>query len=231
MAKSDSLINLRGTFDELTFVKSKAYGDHVRAKRGTRKKAELNGVLKREVKRLISANVPAKILKDAIDPHCGTLKAGRLWQRLLSLFRKQLKDNGVSDFTRIERFEINDEFRFERFLHVEPTIKFLKKESILQVDVSYDGRPRFGRARYIDGYRFTVIGIYPDMKKKTAQTVAVESGILPLSEVASPLSFQLDVPEKTKSYVVAIKIEGSAKGVIRSNHITSGMCIVGSGAL
>ena len=42
MAKIDSLITLRGTYGEITFVKSTVYGNHIRAARGTRKKATLN---------------------------------------------------------------------------------------------------------------------------------------------------------------------------------------------
>ena len=46
MAKANSLITLRGTHDGITFVKSPTYGDHVRAARGTHKKAKVNAAFK-----------------------------------------------------------------------------------------------------------------------------------------------------------------------------------------
>ena len=46
MAKVISLINLKGTVGDYTFVKNARYGDHIRAKRGTHKKAELNDAFK-----------------------------------------------------------------------------------------------------------------------------------------------------------------------------------------
>ena len=67
MAKSKSLLNLQGTIAGLTFVKSGAYGDHVRAERGTYKPATINASLKKEGKMIVMANLPAKIIKDAID--------------------------------------------------------------------------------------------------------------------------------------------------------------------
>jgi hypothetical protein len=66
MAKSKSILDLQGTFRGMTFVHSRAYGDHLRAARGTHKKAKINNVLKKEGELLVKANKPAKILHDAI---------------------------------------------------------------------------------------------------------------------------------------------------------------------
>src|SRR5687768_15508342 len=107
MAKFDSILGLRGTFQQITFVKSKAYGYHVRAARGTHKKAEVNQALKDSAERLASGNVPAKILRDAFAIYYPDLKGSLLWRRLLRLFRKQLKATGSIDFTKITAFEIH----------------------------------------------------------------------------------------------------------------------------
>lgn len=161
MAKSDSIIKLQGTIGGLTFVRSRTYGDHVRAKRGTYKSANVNEALKHESKTLLRANVPAKIFKDAIDPYRGELTGGMLWQRLVSMFRKELKEHGACDFAKMERFEIHADYPFKRFLHVEPTIKFEKKKSILKVDLRYDSHPRFVKAKSVSGYRLTVLAYFP----------------------------------------------------------------------
>ena len=57
MAKVISSGDLRGTFGDFTFVKSRRYGDHIRAKRGTYKKAKLNESFKAQNKKLPGANL------------------------------------------------------------------------------------------------------------------------------------------------------------------------------
>lgn len=231
MAKSDSIIKLQGTIAGLTFVRSRTYGDHVRAKRGTYKSARVNEALQQESKTLLRANVPAKIFKDAIDPYRGELTGGMLWQRLVSMFRKQLKENGACDFAKMERFEIHADYPFERFLYVQPAIKFEKKKSMLRVDLKYDSHPRFAKAKSVSGYRLTVIGIFPDLKKKNARTVAVTSKVIALTGAIAPLETRLDVPSRAKVFVVCVKIEGCINGVVNDSRSTMGLCVVGSGMI
>jgi hypothetical protein len=151
MAKSDSVINLRGTFGGITFVKSPTYGDHIRAARGTHKKAQVNDAFKKASARLLSANIPAKIIKDAIDPYRSDLMGGLLWQRLVSMFRKQLMNHGAFDFSNIEPFEIHADYPLERFLTLQPSITFDRKKYVLQVDIRYDRHPKFPRAHLLMG--------------------------------------------------------------------------------
>jgi hypothetical protein len=231
MAKSDSVINLRGTFRGITFVKSATYGDHIRAARGSHKKAEVNEAFKKESKRLQSANVPAKIIKDAIDPYRSDFTGGLLWQRLVSIFRKQLRDHGSIDFGKIKPFEIHDDYRFERFLILQSIIKFNSKKSVVHVDIRYDHHPTFKRSSSIDGYRLSVIGIFPDLMKKVATTAAVESEIMRLTGAVTPLSVELDVPVNAESFIVCVKIDGCSKGVVSNTRTTKGLRVVGAGAL
>ncbi len=49
-------------------VKSNAYGDHYRRKRGTVKPAGLNEALKLSNELMANADVYAKAIKDALDP-------------------------------------------------------------------------------------------------------------------------------------------------------------------
>ncbi len=229
MAKSNSIIKLQGTIAGLTFVRSRTYGDHVRAKRGTYKSVEVNEALKQESKTLLSANVPAKIFKDAIDPYRGFM-GGLLWQRLVSMFRKQIKDFGSIDFGKIDRFEVHHDYPFERLLHIQPSINLEKKKSLLHVQVAFSNHPKF-KARSIDGYTFTVIGIFPDLKNKTAKTLSVVSNIMRLDGDITPLDLKLDVPTKAKNFIVCIKVEGCIKGVVSDTRSTNGLCVIGSGVV
>ncbi len=230
MAKSDSIIKLQGTIAGITFVRSPTYGDHVRAKRGTYKKAKVNDALKQESKTLVSANIPAKIFKDAIDPYRSNITGGTLWRRLVSMFGKQLKNTGAFDFGKIGRFEIDADQPFDRFLVIQPTIKVAKEKPLLHVHVEYDQHPRFS-VNSINGYRFTVIGMFPDLKKKAAKTIAAESNVISLSGIIKPLDGQLEIPAKAKSFIVCIRIEGCIGNSVSLTRTTSGLCVFGSGEI
>lgn len=231
MAKSKSVINLQGTFGGITFVKSPTYGDHVRAARGTHKKADVNEAFKKESKKLQRANIPAKIFNDAIEPYRDNLKGGFLWPHLVSMFWKQLRDHGAFDFSNIEPFEIHTEYPFERFLSVQSKIRFDQKKSVLHVNISYDRHPRFNKSSFIDGYRLSVIGIFPDLKKETAKSEVVNSPISRLTGEVTPLHMQLVVPPKAKSFIVCLKIEGCMKEVVNDTAATTGLRVIRAGAI
>lgn len=231
MAKSDSLIKLQGTLAGLTFVKSLAYGEHVRAKRGTYKKAEVNASFKRESKRLQRTNVPAKIFKDAITPHLSHLANGELWPRLLSVIHKQLKTQGTFDFSYFAPFEINADYTFERFLQEEPKIRFEKRKRTLHIGINYKKHPVFKRAAYVDGYRLTAIAIFPNLKKKSAETVVAESEVIRLKGAVPSLSLQLKVPLTAIRWVVCIRIEGYSGDEVCNTPVTKGMRIAEAGVI
>lgn len=231
MARSNSAANFRGTIGGFTFVKSRVYGDHVRARRGTYKSAEVNEAFKKESALLLSANVPAKILKDAIEPYRRNLSGGMLWQRLVSMFREQLKTKGAFDFASIKAFEISEEYPFDRFLQVASAIKADKKKNKLRINIDYPAHPTFMEAKKVDGYQLTVIGIFPDLKKKTARTTAVESEVIGLTSVIAPMEAQLDVPKNAKSYIVCIRIEGYFGRVGCDMRTAMGLRVVGAGSL
>ena len=110
MAKADSLITFRGTHGGITFVKSKTYGDHIRAPRGTYKKAEVNAAFKKQSKKLVKANVPAQILRNALNPYRSDFRYGFLWQDLVSMTNDALGKDGTCDFAKLKPFEIHSHF-------------------------------------------------------------------------------------------------------------------------
>ena len=69
MAKSKRKISLADVPPGMILVRSRAYGDHVRAKRGTHKKAKLNPALKKGSIFISEANAAAKLFRDAIEPY------------------------------------------------------------------------------------------------------------------------------------------------------------------
>jgi hypothetical protein len=231
MAKSQSIIKLQGTLGELTYVQSRAYGDHVRAKRGTYKPAKVNASLKKEGKMVLMANVPAKIFKDAIDPYRGGISGGTLWPRLVSLFRKQLKTDGKFDFSKVKRFEIEEPHPLARFINAQCTARLNKKTSKLALEIVYDRHPKFTSVKDIDGYMLTVIGIFPDLKKKTAQTFAQASKVFKLTGSLTSLLVKLNVPPKVKDYMVCLKLEGCINGIPANMRTATALGVIDAGRI
>ena len=228
MAKSDSILDLKGTFRQVTFVKSRTYGKHIRAARGTYKKAEVNASFKESSEKLIDANVPAKIVNDVISQHRGSLQGGQFWQALVSVFKRQLQKAGSIDFAKVSVLEIHKRYKFDRFLKVETTISIDATSHSLVVRLIYFNHPEFPQSP-IDGYRLSAIGIFPDLQQNKAQSAAEYSSVIALQSPVSPVEFRIPIPEGASDSIVCLKIEGCSDGQVEDIATTQGMKIVGAG--
>jgi hypothetical protein len=230
MAKSDSILDLNGTYQQITFVKSRTYGKHIRARRGTHKKAEVNASLKESSGKLIGANVAAKIVNDAISEHRAGLKGGQFWQALVSVFKRQLEKNGSIDFAKVPTLEIHKRYKLERFITVDTKISVGPITHSLVVGISYPVHPDFSQS-CISGYRLGAIGIFTNVKENKASSAAAYSSIISPDAPVSPLEFRIPVPEGSSDYIVCVKIQGCDKHCVVDVATTQGMKIVRAGKI
>jgi|SRR5688500_7380349 len=231
MGKVISLINLQGTVGDYTFVKSRRYGDHIRAKRGTHKKAKLNKSFKEQIKKIPGANLHAKIFKDAINPYRRKWEDGTMWNRLISMFMKQFDVHGAFDFSKLEPFEIHDHYTLEKLINMESEIGPDKKRSRLHVNLSYVMHPVFRKKSLRDGYQLGVIGVFPDLKKKSAKVVSEYSNVISLSGKVEPFNIELPIPQGAKTFLVCVSIHGCSKGKPDGPMTTKGMRMIQAGEL
>jgi hypothetical protein len=119
MAKPDSLIKFSGTMQGITRVRSRAYGDHFRKARTA---YHLGEKMKQSAALIQEANAYAKAFKDAIDPYRRDFRYGMLWQRLVSLFKKQLQAGGSVDFSILEGEDLNKIHPFSRLFRARTTV-------------------------------------------------------------------------------------------------------------
>jgi hypothetical protein len=114
MAKVRSIIKISGTLSDITFVDSKAYGAHARAKRGTYTPISLSeGMLKSaEVQKQV--NLMAKVIFDAVNGFVPGFKDGKFWARLLSVFRKQQKAGKIYSYKDFDLMEMRLEYPTSR---------------------------------------------------------------------------------------------------------------------
>lgn len=231
MAKQTSTIKLQGTVGDRTYVSSHAYGDHVRAKRGTYKPAPINETLQQESQRMQMANVPAKLFKDAIEPYRGEMKDGSMWQRLVSAFRKQLKADGKFDFSKLVPFELDEKHTLQQKMSVNAFVTADEKKSRLKIEITYSAHPTFRRAKDVNGYMLSVISVFTDLKTKTASTQAKEVPIRKFKDAVTPLVMQIDIPSKAKEFIICLKIVGCKDDVVNKLRATVGFCVVAGGEI
>jgi hypothetical protein len=227
MAKVISSIELKGTHGNTTYVRSKQYGNHVRAKRGTYKKAVLNDAFKKQAKAIGKISAVAKIIKGALDPYRQDLRDSKLWPRLIAAMHK-LGKSGTFDLSKMEPLEVNDNYRVDRFFTLTTTTAVDKAHALLRVTFAVDGRPIF-KEKAVDAYRMGVIAIYPNQKKKSAETRDVYSDAMKFIAKPAPVVLEVPVPRGAKDYIVCVKVEGCQKGKVYFSYESKGMRIVDAG--
>jgi hypothetical protein len=219
MANLDSLFKYDGTFRGVTVVNSRAYGDHIRK---ARTKFTLNKEMKESAAVLGQANVYAKAVKDAIDPYRRDFRDGMLWQRLVSLFKKQLAEKGSADFSALKGHELNKAHPLGRLFSTQTTAS--QSEHMLNIHVTsrYSKDPTGGKA---DGYQQTLIVLFVD----DALKVQTFSESVYLSMKVDPGEQQLNcvIPEGTKTAIVILKCNFSSNNKTLDMQKGMGMRVEG----
>lgn len=222
--KKKSIIGLRGTLNGETHVQSKRYGEHVRAPRGTYKKAKMNKKCVAVRKQVHKSNRPAQQIHGTLRPYSVNFKDGGFWARLVSVFHEYYNTHRKFDFKVIENMEVHEDYRLEQYLNLRVSVS--GEASRLQVTLTYGCHPVFERAHYINGYCFTVIAIYPDLRKKAALVESMLSPVISMKGEETEQSFALPLPKTAKEFVVCVKLEGTEDGRVVPGYPTKGMRIV-----
>lgn len=225
--KPDSLIDLLRSIDGKTIVRSWAYGYHLRAKRGTYKKAALNTVCKKQTEKLVRANDLARIIKIAIDPYRSRFRARRLWPRLLSHILEHENVETSFDFSKFQPFDLCTTYPLDRIVKLTTQAVADTTRSVLGVRLSIQQSARFQDER-IDGFQFRVIAIFPDPKGKSARTEAVRSEVIGLNG-KPPVELEVPVPEGAETFLICVRVDGCVNGKIDGALSTTGMKITAAG--
>jgi hypothetical protein len=233
MAKSKSAKKKRRYPPVMITVKSKTYGTHERAARGSWKKAKLNDAMKGHSERMIGSNAPAKLILDALAPFRTNFKGGQLWQKLLKHFAlqaKQFKDYSVLG---IAHWDLNLHEPTSRIMAPTVKIEADKNSSILNVTVSYFFGDRFKQRKgNITHFRITIILMFPDFTNNEITTIPV---VLPdkLLSDEIPYSFIVQIPPGATSYLPCFKAEACVNGELTKNsrHVDKVMCLEEAGVL
>jgi hypothetical protein len=224
MAKQKSLIHFQGTFYGVTNVKSSAYGEHIRAVRGTHKPAIINEALKKSAGDMVMSNLPAKIIKDALTPLRENFGGGLLWQRLVSLFKAQYKRKSTFDFTELKGWEVLPKHPMSKLITFSKVFAKRTDETIT-LHIHYEDSPAF-KFDDVDGYRFSALAIFPMLEKKTSFSELKQLPVLPISSSSQAHFFSFAIPDGASVAVIALKLEGCSKGKPDGSYSSQGLMIV-----
>ncbi len=220
---------LKKPTDKIT-VNSRAYGRHERAPRGSRSEAVLNPAMKAHGLRLLSSNIPAKLIKDALIPFRINFKGGMIWQRLLKHFAAQAKKGEQYSVAGIENWEIRPDYPTGRILAAGVKIKSAEQISNLEVSLKYVFSKRVLERNTDTAFRITLIFFFPDFANNT---IIVTPHVLPDKPVTDVelTRFIIELPADANSYLLCLKAEGCVNGVVSQNsgNVNKAMSFVGSG--
>ncbi|HEY8893350.1 MAG TPA: hypothetical protein VIM79_01000 [Niastella sp.] len=231
MAKSsDNIIthSLSGTLDNLTFVNSKAYGPHLRRKRGSKKKAVLNKAMKESRNRLLQVNQMASLIFRSIS---NEHKDGKLWPRLLSKLRLQLREYNFNDVSCLFRMECHTKRTLEKMLlHLLDVKigKIVNRRMNIPLDLPYT--PLYDK-KYLKEFQISMHVLYPDFERVKLKKEVVYSDVLHKANCPKTLSFTVPVPAKATEYAVFMKVTECEDGIALNYPQSTGMRCVAVGTI
>ena len=224
MAKYDPFNDL--PHPDRTIVNSKAYGEHTRARRGTRSKVEVNETLKTHTLLLTGANMPARLVKNEIDSHRAGFPSGQLWQHLVGMFKTQLKMNLPLSVDQLMLKDICKDYPLTRLLK-HGLIKVITSGPDA-VNVTFEKlNPQF-RQKALDGYQVEVAVMYFDFDYMESASDSSVSPIVPLNHPGL-LNFELNPGKRGDRYLICLKLTGCVRNEILTDNSAIAMQIIETG--
>lgn len=203
-------------------VRSKAYGEHERAARGTYKEAKLNDSMKENSEWMIGSNAAARLISNALKPYRTDFKGGLFWQRLVKHFTEPAQQGKQPSVEGFQRTDINKNYPLSRIMGLSVKATVDMPALAMEVNFSFFMTRRFLQkdCTYVNGIQFTFIGLFPDFQEND---IAVSSVVLPVSGVdnVETYSFILPVPATATSCMLVCKVEGCTNGQTHNNGAVS----------
>ena len=223
MAKSRSIIRLRGTLGGVTFVDSAAYGTHTRLPRGTHKPANVNASLQANADRAKAVTAFGKGLLPLLKAEGETFYRKDLWQLLLKRLFGSLSADAGSLVEMLPGLELHDAYPLERLvtLDVEATAAQGKLTGrLLLRPLSHKG---------VKAVRFSLVVLWTD-GTRWEDAPALQEWVAVNSRAAeAALPFAEAAPRWASHYALLLKAEGGDGTRVSGSFAEMGMQVVGSG--
>lgn len=190
----------------------------------------MNDAFKEASSHLLSANIPSRLIRTALESFRRDFSTGLLHQRLVSLFQKQHAATGHFAFAALKDFEVHSDFTLQRLLPVKAGVIMDRENSRLSIHLYSPGGPDFKQLKSIKLYTVTVIAIYPYPERASVETSYDVMENLPVGETLDR-RISLTIPAWANEYLVCVKIAGTFGDGDSNNMKAKGMRIVAVGTV
>jgi len=208
MAKKKRSSSIKsGTIHGETHVDSRAYGEHVRAARGSIKPAKLNKTLKQNALDMPRVNAQAKVIFDALKPYRMDCYDGGWWSRLVAVFKRHYQAGHPPNYSLLEKSELNEQCKVDGLLSGLRAGVVMRKQEV-DVQLEYSVHPSFRSEAGITKYSLSVIGVFIHLKDLTAVSEVADFEKLSLKNKVMPLKAMLAIRKKPDVVVVCVKVGG-----------------------
>jgi len=233
MAVGSNIIThgMSGTIGETVFVNSKRYRPHIRRKRGTVKPATLNAAMEKSSHRMAQANMPAKAIFDAVR---SCHKNGGLWNKLIIIFRRQLKAGRPFGLHDLQGLECHDKCTLGKLVcDTGYTVGHRLKGHSLYVEVFMNTHPDWSHLGWKNDfqYRLSVVAVFPDIKTGRYVREIIHGPVTGFSDPVQTVSFKMPLPDYADGYVLFLVANLCENGEAMNQENARGMKVVGTGAL
>lgn len=227
MAKNiNPIIRLQGSFQNMVFVKSKAYGDHVRSVRGSKKAAAINETLQAHADKTAVINNAAKKVHDLLKVYAGNFKESLLWQQLLSRMRKSLSHEFDALLQSLNGLEINSKYPLKRFGKIPVAAIEVKRQKLLLTFQCYT-QPFI--KNNTDCYYYEACVLFFSSKKESDCYLTTQTTWIKINEQPATWLFEFEIPARTKYYLVCLKMQSGIAEVEQVTMGSMGIGVVNSG--
>lgn len=197
-------------------VKSRAYGEHTRAARGSKTPVVINEVLQENVRKTAVINSTAKRVHDLIK-HCAQpFKEKMLWQVMLSRMRQGISDDMMDLLMTLKGLELNSRYPLKRFAH--PMVESVTWGEKSCEMVMTKGYPHW-KGNDTD-YCYEVFLLTLGKEAEHDGLVSEVSGWMEAEDKEGKLRFVFAVPAEVVYYVVCLHFmtgkDGKASGMLAS---------------
>jgi len=188
MAKTVSpIFKFQGTIEDLTFVNSKRYKPHVRARKNSKTPFVMTAALAESKARLQQCNQYAKPVFQALKAE---LPDGGLWSRLVSKLFAELKAGRPLGLECLKDLECNLQHPLSEVLPKGYDLSATRSQNQLGVYVQLHGHPAADDKMPRTGYQLRFVVITPDAENGT---VTKMEGLGPLTKYTDELTAH-DIP-------------------------------------
>ena len=203
-------------------VKSRTYGVHERAARGSKTPVAINEVLQKNVAKTVVVTGVAKRVHDLLKI-CGEhFKETMLWQEMLGRMRKAASDDMMGLLMTLKGMELNGKYKLDRF--AKPHIKDVEWSKKGCEMVMSKGYPhwKYGDTEYC--YEVFLLTLGKEAEKDGL--VSAVSGWIKKEEKEGEIRFEFVVPLKVDYYVVCLHFMTGKDGKETGTLASRGMKVV-----